>query len=202
MKKNKEKDNRGLRSLIIVALIVSVAGISIVFAALSQTLQITTKGRIPTVDWNIKWVAASGTLAVGSEKTSKGSSVPSSLAFNPTDELKISGIILEKPGDKVYWIVKAENLGRIDAILSSTEDILDIKIDIHQEEESDIKEDDIIVTFTKNNNPTFSPLSIGDTLKAGATQEYILTVQYGNINYVPSHNVKITVTIDLPWEQK
>ena len=201
MKKNNEKESRRLRSLIIFALIVSVAGISVVFATLSQTLKITTKGRIQNADWSIKWVAANGNLVVGSGKASKGYSVPSSLGFAPTIDLTIAGIKLEKPGDKVEWIVKAENIGRIDAELLSVNNILDVQLDINQAEQSDIKEEDIIVTITKNDSPLYSAIAIGDLLNSGATQEYVLTLEYADVNYIPSHNVNITITVHLPWTQ-
>ena len=189
------RNNKGLRTMAIAALLLAVVGISVAFAALSQTLQINTEGTLIGGTWDIKWTAASGAKNLSLVNVEVGN------ATVPAVNLEISGIKLEKPGDKVEWTIKAENLGTIDAILSSFNNVYNVQIVTDPEEESSIKAADILVTLTKKNG---SAISVGDTLAHGSYQEYLLTVEFDNsVTYIPSHDVEITIqTISFPWIQK
>jgi len=190
------RNNRGLRSLIIVALIIAVVGISVAFAALGQTLTITGTGQITATDWDIHWSAAEGDVIVSSsENVSEGinSGLPATL-------IEITGIILEAPGDKVEWTITASNAGDIDAELESVTNLLSKVITFDELEESDLTENDIIVTLKKAGGGT---ITAGDTLAAGTTQDYVLTIEFNPLaETLPDLDVEIAITALFPWIQK
>lgn len=191
-----ETKNRGIRALIIAALIVAVLGISVAFASLSQTLNINSTGTIRAAGWDVKWTAASGSKITGGSAVSAGSS---DLTV-PSATMTISGIVLENPEDKVQWVFTASNTGDIDAKLESITSLLVKNITFDGDESSNLTEDDIIVTLTKNPS---GAIVAGDTLNASATQQYILTVEFNpEAEEVPSESVYISITIQFPWVQK
>jgi len=191
------RNNKGLRTLVIITLIIAVAGISVAFAALSQTLTITATGEIHATDWDIKWTDAEGKVLVGA---SNGADEGTNSSI-PSTTITLSDIVLIAPGDKIEWTFTAENLGDIDAELESITNLLAKNITIHNEEESDISENDIIVTIKKAGG---GAIAAGDALDAGTTQDYVLTIEFDpNFQDLPSHNVTITaITILFPWVQK
>ena len=188
--------NRGLRTIVIAALLVAMAGISVAFAAFAQMLDIGGTGRIQAVDWDIHWSAANGSMVLGSNPLATAGSV----SGVGTTSLTISGITLIAEGDKVAWVFSVLNNGAIDAELESITNLLDVDIEFDLDEKSELTDSDIIVKLTKN--PT-GAIAAGDSLNAGATQTYLLTIEFSNLAIErPSHDVLITITAQFPWIQK
>ena len=190
------KDDKKLRSFIIVTLIFAVLSISVAFAALSQTLIINIDGKIRGSEWSLIWSAASGSKT-GTSSSSSSYGISSGVG-SPT--LTISGIVLEQPGDKVEWIVTASNEGVIDAVLANFTELFTKTVTFNPSEASNLDANDILVTLTKSPS---GAVTIGDELDAGDTQDYILTIEFRpGATEVPSHDVTITVTALFPWIQK
>ena len=193
-----KRNNHMYRTLVIVALITAVLGISVAFAALTQTLTIGGTGAIQSNDWRIVWSTASGSKASGGSGVDYGSALGTNTAT-----LTISGIVLEKPGDKIKWIITAFNDGDIDAELESVSGLLSKTITFNESEESELTDSDILVTLTKNDAPTYSGITALDSLNSGASQQYLLTVEFSDaVEVVPTHDVGIEITALFPWIQK
>ena len=191
------KNSRGLRTMAIVALLVAVAGISIAFAAFTQTLNIGGTGKIQTTDWDIHWSATDGGKVVSGSNplAAKGS-----VSGVGSTTLTLSGIKLIAPGDKIEWVLTALNDGSIDAELENITNLLDVEVNFNDLEESDLTASDIKVTLTKNPS---GAIATKDTLNAGASQAYLLTIEFNSLaTELPSHDVDITITAQFPWVQK
>ena len=106
---------------ILVAIVLTIAGLSVAFAALSATLNITTssvtqKGS-DVVTWNVGFVGSSATPTVGGSssvgRTCKNATITSS-------QVSIeSGVVLSKPGDSCTYELTIKNSGTIPALLST-----------------------------------------------------------------------------------
>lgn len=189
-------DNRGLRTIAIAALLVAVVGISVAFAALSQSLTINATGKIKGSEWSLIWSAASGSEVTGSSATTTAGSV----SGIDTPTLAISGIVLEQPGDKVEWVVTAKNDGDIDAKLGSFIELFSKTVTFDEEEGSGLTDEDVLVTLTKY---TTGAIVAGDELLADDTQQYLLTIQFDpNAAEVPTHDVSISIQAIFPWIQR
>lgn len=108
-----EKERR-IKTLSLVALIVAVLGLTVAFAALSQTLTINGTATVDAASWdvhfeNLKQEYVTGTAEVISEPniSSDGKGI---------ENLQVS---LKKPGDYVRYSYNAVNDGTIDAELTS-----------------------------------------------------------------------------------
>ena len=108
---------RKVKTLSLVALIVAVLGLTVAFAALSQTLTINGTASVDAATWDVHitdlekiWVE--GSAKVISEPTigSDGVSI---------ENFKVS---LSKPGDSVKYVYKVVNDGTVDVVLSSRYD--------------------------------------------------------------------------------
>ena len=190
------RNNKGFRAIAVIALVVAVAGISVAFAALAQNLPIYGAGEVRATDWVVRWSGATGNVLTGGPGVSAGTQT----ATIPGSQLTITGIILEKPGDSVSWVVTAENAGDIDAQLDSFTDLFTKTVTFDPAEESDLTADNVVVTLTQNNSPTFSPVVAGQRLDAGTTQSYLLTVTF-EATEVPTENVIIGINALFPWVQ-
>jgi len=191
-----DKREKRLRALVIITLIVAVAGISVAFAALSQTLMINGTGGIQAADWDIHWSAASGSIEnAATESVNKGS-----IDGVGSTTLTLSGVNLRTPGDKIEWTFTAENAGDIDAELESITNLLSTTVTFDVSESSTLTEGDVIITLTKAGG---GAIATGDTLAAKTTQDYLLTIEFDPLAAsVPTHNVSITINSQFPWVQK
>lgn len=180
-----ETKNRGIRALAILALLVAVAGISVAFAALSQSVNFTTGGKVKGGNFKIIWTDASGDA---SEGASEGSA-----AGQGTVTLTISDVVLVKPSDVVTWIITATNDGDFDARLQSLPTPA-------------ITWDP--ATFTKGTidltNEDGSPIVVGQKLAVGASANYKLTITFDEdttTEEMPEEDVELTITATFPWVQ-
>ncbi len=93
----------------VVALILAVVGISIGFAALSSTLEVTGTARVVPANWSVHF---------DSEYEFNDNDTSASEGSTPTinnTEFKNYQIVLTKPGDKGTYTLTVENDGDIDA---------------------------------------------------------------------------------------
>ena len=122
-------ENKGFKIAAIVALCVAVAGLSVAYAALSQSLTVTTNAKATGLDatWNvflsvedgdectITNLNKSGSTAGGSTASSAGTIATDSAART---NIVISDVVLAAPGDQVTCTFHAKNTGSMDAILN------------------------------------------------------------------------------------
>ena len=122
---------RKVKKLALVAVIVAVLGMTIAFAALSQTLTINGTANMEEATWDIEFGNISDPILIGSAKTDypydtateKNKSGKQKTAIVSDDWTEISDIraILKKPGDEVRYTTILGNYGTIDAEIASIE---------------------------------------------------------------------------------
>ena len=103
---------RKIKSMAVVALVVAVLGLTVAFAALSQTLTINGTANVNTATWDVHFANLTGPDITG---TGASNSVPT------LDVTTISNINMSvtKPGDSVTYYFDIVNAGTIDAILDT-----------------------------------------------------------------------------------
>ena len=106
-----EKERR-IRKLTVVALVVAVLGLTVAFAALSQTLTINGTASVDSASWDIHFANLTGPDIEG------GAEAQGSPTLNATT---ISGLNMSvtKPGDSVTYYFDIVNAGTIDAVLNT-----------------------------------------------------------------------------------
>ena len=121
-------ENKGFKIDAIVALCVAVAGLSVAYAALSQSLTVTTNASATGLDatWNVFLSVDDGdgcTITNLNNASSTGGATTSSAGTITVDSaartnIEISGVVLAAPGDQVTCTFHAKNIGTMDAILN------------------------------------------------------------------------------------
>lgn len=110
-----EKERR-TKVLSLAALIVAVLGLTVAFAALSQTLTINGNASVDAATWDIHFETP-----YGSDGTTDGAAtINKTPTFNGTSITDID-VSITKPGDLAYWVFKIVNNGTINAKISSIE---------------------------------------------------------------------------------
>ncbi len=116
-----KRNRRNNLVLTLSILIVIVVGITIVYAALSASLKVSTSNITQNVvSWNVGFEVGTGT--VKGETYNPNSSTAGISCENATvtsNSISIGATTLTKPGDACYWRVTIENNGTIDAKLTS-----------------------------------------------------------------------------------
>ncbi len=110
---------RKIKTLSFVALIVAVLGLTVAFAALSQTLTINGNATVDTATWDIHFAnLSSGATTGGASVTTE----PTIKADSNGKESTVIGdydVVLTKPGDSITYTFDVTNAGTVDATLSS-----------------------------------------------------------------------------------
>ena len=109
----KMEKERKVRVLSIAALLVAVLGLTVAFAALSQTLTINGSAAVNTATWDIHFEKTSGT-----ETEVKGAATFTEPTLSGTTIENFS-VTLTKPGDSVTYYFDIVNKGTVDAVVSS-----------------------------------------------------------------------------------
>ena len=122
---------RKVKKLALVAVIVAVLGMTIAFAALSQTLTINGTANMEQSIWDITFGSISEPIKIGSattdypydSATGRDKETKQKTAILSDDWTEISDIraILKKPGDEVRYEAELGNYGTIDAEIASIE---------------------------------------------------------------------------------
>ncbi len=172
---------RKIKVLSLVALIVAVLGLTVAFAALSQTLTINGTASVNAAEWDIHFenvvTNSMNGAVINSEPVVNGTSIT---GLNAT---------LTKPNDQAEIIFDIVNKGTINAKISSIEmsklctinspvESCDWDNDgmVTQEDVNKVNDNlSFIMAYYDNDNNT---LKINDTLNAGETKNIILAVSY------------------------
>ena len=108
------ENNRGLKAMIVAALLISLTGIGVAFAAMSQDLTITGQAELNPAQWDIHFenLALKDTVGDATEITSP---------IISSDIAKITGLNARftKPGDEISYVFDVVNAGSINAELDS-----------------------------------------------------------------------------------
>ncbi len=101
-----------IKTYIVIAILISIIGISIAYAALSQQLQIKTTTTVQSnqTSWNIK--------ITNVRSTPHGYMNVGNISFNNTT-ITVSGIVLKTPSDWAEYYFDVKNEGEVPAKLSS-----------------------------------------------------------------------------------
>ncbi len=182
------KDNKKLLySMVIVALILSVVGISIGFAAMSAQLTVNGTTTVTPATWKIKFqelakVSGDDTLIVTAPQITSDTHIGN------------YALKLTKPGDKVVYKFQVANTGTLDAILTSytfaTPTITGTGATAT--DDAAIVSRNLIYTLT-HNDATNSAIQVGETLNVNQSTEFLLTVEYdANADELPTDDVTIS----------
>ena len=121
-----EKERR-IKSLSVVALIVAVLGLTVAFAALSQTLTINGSAKLDASKWGLKF---DNLVLVSDDKYIEGTA---NIKTEDNTVIENMNVRLTTPGDKVVYKVDLVNEGTINAkidkiVKTTTPDYLSFKV--------------------------------------------------------------------------
>lgn len=178
-----EKERR-IKVLSLAALIVALLGLTVAFAALSQTLTINGNASVDAATWDIHFETP-----YGSDATTNGSAtINKTPTFNGTSITDID-VSITKPDDLAYWSFKIVNNGTINAKISSIEISKLCTIDSPVEscdwnndgtvtqEDVDKVNNNISFIFFRNDSDAVE-FKTNDTLNAGEQVEAELMIGY------------------------
>ena len=111
-----EKERR-VKALVIVTLLIAVIGLSVAFAALSQTLTINGSAYLNATKWGIKFENLSSPIKVGDASVTGEAKINESTYVEITD----MNVNLKTPGDSVTYNVDLVNEGTINAKIEKIE---------------------------------------------------------------------------------
>jgi hypothetical protein len=158
------KENRSLKLLAIVAIVVATVSLSVAYAAFSQTLNITGTATVKGGQWNIHYNTTSATAT----PSGQASNVTDSFSTTSTDFAFSANLV--KPGDSIVYTVKIVNEGQIPAKLDSIT------------QSSSVSTEGLGVSGDAANYITveLSGIAKDDVIAAGADQTITITVTYKN----------------------
>ena len=171
---------RKIKIFSVVALIVAVLGLTVAFAALSQTLTINGTASVDAASWNIHFkeeeVYFEGTL---SDPLITGTSI----VFDSK---------IKKPNDQVVVVAPITNEGTINAKVSSVEisEVCTLSSPIESCDwdndgkvtQADIDKFNENISFIVLNEETTSEIKVGDTLNVGETKNVLVMVVYAKFD--------------------
>lgn len=180
-------ENKTLKTLAITALVVAVGGLTLGYAALTQSLSINTSAKVQNsaTSWKIKFNNPSAGAITGDAV--KGS-------INVTDtDVTVSDIVLKAPGDSVTYTFDVVNSGQIDAELTT----FTLKNPTVTGTGGTKDADEALVngkyTYTLTYTDGGAPVAQGDTLDAGATKNITLKIVFdAGVEQLPTADVTIS----------
>ena len=194
---------RKIKVLSIVALIVAVLGLTVAFAALSQTLTINGTAKVEknnadgTGDkWNVRFYGADAEGNLDDSATTVtptvtgGSSYPAEGKVATLNDTTISDVnaTLRKPGDKVVYTFFVKNAGKINAKLST----VNIAFNCTSANQT-YCDNNISSSLTYADGSTINK---DDILNSGDSKKMVLTFEFKNLTdkdqNLPSDDVVIT----------
>lgn len=192
------ENNKGFKVLAIVALCVAVAGLSVAYAALSETLNITGTAKVGSVasNWNVHF--NDGTC------TKTGGATAGTLTAAGT-QATLSQSTFTAPGDSVTCTFDVQNEGTINAKVSSIT-IPEASTFTYTGSGDSKDADETLVKGNMEYTLTYddgSAIAASDTLNAGESKTLKLTLTYkSSATALPVADVNITnITSTLVYEQ-
>ena len=174
---------RSVKLLIISILFMLIAGLTVVFAALSTSLNINGTAYLDAAKWGIKFENLSSPTAWGTATTTGAAKI------EETKSAEITGInvSLSTPGDLVRYSVNLVNEGTINAKIDNIE-----KTVLTEEQQR-------YLSFKVRDVDTLSEVKENDVLKAGETKQLIIDIMF--IDDITKDDLpKQTSTISLSYK--
>lgn len=190
---------RKIKTLSIIALIVAVLGLTVAFAALSTTLNITGTAKVPneTTSWDIHFDNLNTEL-IGEGKVTTAPTVSAT-------EIKGYEVSILKPGDGAKFTFDVVNSGKIDATLSSITELKPVCTVTNPESSAEADKVCADLTYTLTYTDSGDAVAANDVLNKGTTKNLTLTLVYNNnvSTTLPSDDVTIEgLAISLIYTQK
>lgn len=198
---------RKIKILSIIALIVSVLGLTVAFAALSQTLTINGSASVDAATWDIHFANLQAPEITGD------ASVTTPLVLESTT-ISNFNVSVTKPGDKIVYTFDIVNNGTINAVIDNFNEmqLYIYKVIANQDLTYDLNGDGYVTVDDLKSLLSMIKVGLyyedevtkvkqGDPLNAGDTKKVKLIVEYKEeSNKLPSGPIKIfdnaTTTID------
>ena len=208
---------RKIKIISLCALLVAVLGLTVAFAALSQTLTIKGSAAVNAASWDIHFEKTSG-----KETEVKGTATFTEPTLSGT-KIENFSATLTKPGDSVTYYFDIVNKGTVDAVILSynfptaMEECLHKSLSSNPEcEPFDLVKNDEVDGYDKgkylqlfNYNIYYvdggKKLAREDTLNAGETKHMKLVIEYKDTaTELPENNITLTSSdpITITYEQK
>ena len=208
---------RQIKIISLCALLAAVLGLTVAFAALSQTLTINGSAAVDAASWDIHFEKTSG-----KETEVKGAATFTEPTLSGTTIENFSAT-LTKPGDSVTYYFDIVNKGTIDAVILSynfptaMEECLHKSLSSNPEcEPFDLVKNDEVDTYDKGKYLQLFDYNIyyvdggkklarEDTLNAGETKHMKLVIEYKDTaTELPENNITLTSSdpITITYEQK
>ena len=207
---------RQIKIISLCALLVAVLGLTVAFAALSQTLTINGSAAVNAASWDIHFEKTSG-----KETEVKGAATFTEPTLSGTTIENFSAT-LTKPGDSVTYYFDIVNKGTIDAQIENynfPNAFKDCMANINKysycmnfdfNSDGDIDGLDLGTYFTLFNHylkyaDTDKSVTQGDTINAGETKHMKLVIEYKDTaTELPENNLTLTSSdpITITYEQK
>lgn len=181
------KDNRKvLYVLVALALILSVAGIAVGFAAMSTDLDIKGQAEVVPASWKIRFENLSQPTITGDASVTTAPTITNDTHLGNYD------VVLTKPGDSVVYTFDVKNAGTLDAKLTAYNFATPTFTGTGTNASTDatIAQSNVVYTLTYSNG---NPINVNDTLAAGESKTLKLTVEYpATATTLPEDEVDIT----------
>ena len=207
---------RKIKIISLCALLVAVLGLTVAFAALSQTLTINGSAAVNAASWDIHFENTSG-----KETEVKGAATFTEPTLSGTTIENFSAT-LTKPGDSVIYYFDIVNKGTVDAVVSSynfPNAFKDCMANINKysycmnfdfNSDGNINALDNLTYITLFNHylkyaDTDKSVTQGDTINAGETKHMKLIIEYKDTaTELPENNLTLTSSdpITITYEQK
>ena len=207
---------RQIKIISLCALLAAVLGLTVAFAALSQTLTINGSAAVDAASWDIHFEKTSG-----KETEVKGAATFTEPTLSGTTIENFSAT-LTKPGDSVTYYFDIVNNGTVDAVISSYDFPLAIRecannnnaysycINLDFNSDNIIDGADYMTYLTMFNFglkyvDTDEGVTQGDTINAGETKHMKLFFEYKDTaTELPKNNLTLTSKnpITITYEQK
>lgn len=178
------KRGRTIRIGLVIGLCIVVCLLTVAYAALSQTLNITGTAQVVGNTWNIYLANPS------CSKTGSATAGTPSITGGTT--ISLSGMMLSVPGDTVTCTFDVVNGGSVNAKLSTITNLTPNVEGIGTTAASDVSVVKANYTYSLTYD-TGTSIAVNDTLNAGATKKLKMYITYKtNATGIPKNDVTIS----------
>lgn len=176
---------RKIKQLTLMVMIVAVLGLTVAYAALSSTLNITGAATLDAATWKLEFNSLSAPVLTG------GAKVVTAPTITGGTTLGTYNVTLTKPGDSVKYTFNVKNAGTINAKISSFTKAAKPTCTSPTGVTIDATTVCNGLTYTLVYTDTKAPVAQNDVLAAGQTRNLTLTLAFDG-NALPSNDVSIT----------
>lgn len=178
--------NRRKKTSLVIALLIAILSMSIVFAAMSTTLQIRGAGTVNASDWSIKFENLAPVTLTGAAVETQTPQI--------VDDTEIGtyNVTLKRPGDVVTYNFDVHNYGTLDAVIERLNIPVPVCTGLATDDEQKVADAEIVsegLTYSLTYSDG-TELQVGDELKAGEVRSLILTLRFDG-DKLPSAQVQI-----------